>query len=253
MEFRDHRPYAPGDDVRHLDWNVFLRSGELAVKTFTREDAPEVLVILDRSASMGPAGSAQDGRSREIAAALLFLATSAGGTARLLVPEAAALRPVGAWSGLRESWNAVETVAGLPPPAGSPDPAAVDRVERRRGSPRFVAWVTDLLVEPIATRSFAAIAAAGQAACLFLVMAHDDAILDVPAGDAARLVDPESGREVVVESTAAWRAALTKARTDHVDSVLALAVEHGIRATTVVAHDAFETVVATALLGGRPW
>ena len=29
IEFADHREYAPGDDFRHLDWNIYARHGDL--------------------------------------------------------------------------------------------------------------------------------------------------------------------------------------------------------------------------------
>ena len=41
LEFRDHRDYEPGDDLRHLDWNVFARSDRLTVKQFHEEIADE--------------------------------------------------------------------------------------------------------------------------------------------------------------------------------------------------------------------
>jgi uncharacterized protein (DUF58 family) len=51
MEFAEVRAYEPGDDVRHIDWNVSARSSQLYVKTFTEERELTVFVIIDRSAS----------------------------------------------------------------------------------------------------------------------------------------------------------------------------------------------------------
>ncbi|MSR75107.1 MAG: DUF58 domain-containing protein [Planctomycetes bacterium] len=50
--FREHRAYSVGDDPRRLDWNVYLRLGELLVKEHEAEEAPRLLLVLDRSASM---------------------------------------------------------------------------------------------------------------------------------------------------------------------------------------------------------
>ena len=36
-EFQEHRPYAPGDDLRRIDWLAFARSGAPVVKTFRAE------------------------------------------------------------------------------------------------------------------------------------------------------------------------------------------------------------------------
>jgi uncharacterized protein (DUF58 family) len=52
VEFEELRPYAPGDEVRSIDWNATARSGEPWVKRFREERAHTVLVLLDVSASM---------------------------------------------------------------------------------------------------------------------------------------------------------------------------------------------------------
>ena len=53
LEFREHRRYLPGDDVRHLDWAAFARTDVPTVRVFREEVAREVSVWLDGSASMG--------------------------------------------------------------------------------------------------------------------------------------------------------------------------------------------------------
>jgi uncharacterized protein (DUF58 family) len=52
VEFRDHRTYAPGDDIRYIDWNVYLRLDELVIKEFEAEEHLNVAIVVDRSASM---------------------------------------------------------------------------------------------------------------------------------------------------------------------------------------------------------
>src|SRR5690349_12628315 len=50
--FRGHRPYAWGDDVQHIDWNVTARQGWPFVKTFDADRATTVLLLIDASASL---------------------------------------------------------------------------------------------------------------------------------------------------------------------------------------------------------
>lgn len=52
LEFQDYRPYAPGDDLRHVDWAAYARSEMLAVRLYREEVAPRVDVVLDVSRSM---------------------------------------------------------------------------------------------------------------------------------------------------------------------------------------------------------
>ncbi|MEN0063771.1 MAG: DUF58 domain-containing protein [Myxococcota bacterium] len=52
QEFADHRPYVPGDDLRHLDWHLYGRLDTLWVKLFEAEDDQVVQCLVDASASM---------------------------------------------------------------------------------------------------------------------------------------------------------------------------------------------------------
>ena len=53
LEFQDRRTYHAGDDVRHLDWRAFARTGDLTVKLYREELLPRMDLLLDTSASMG--------------------------------------------------------------------------------------------------------------------------------------------------------------------------------------------------------
>ena len=52
LEFQDYRPYAAGDDLRHVDWAAYARSELLAVRLYREEVAPRIDLVLDRSRSM---------------------------------------------------------------------------------------------------------------------------------------------------------------------------------------------------------
>ncbi len=51
VEFADHRPYAPGDDFRFIDWNVFFRTEQLFLKLFEEEEDLHIYILLDCSGS----------------------------------------------------------------------------------------------------------------------------------------------------------------------------------------------------------
>ncbi|MHC4908555.1 MAG: DUF58 domain-containing protein [Planctomycetota bacterium] len=52
IEFRDYRPYAPGDDLRAIDWNIYLRLGRIVLRLFEElEDLP-IYLVPDLSRSM---------------------------------------------------------------------------------------------------------------------------------------------------------------------------------------------------------
>ncbi len=52
VEFADFRQYVPGDDLRHIDWNILGRLDKLFIKIFREEEDLSLHIILDASASM---------------------------------------------------------------------------------------------------------------------------------------------------------------------------------------------------------
>jgi uncharacterized protein (DUF58 family) len=53
LEFADYRNYAPGDDLRGVDWNIYGRMERLFMRIFLEEEDLGLLVLVDGSASMG--------------------------------------------------------------------------------------------------------------------------------------------------------------------------------------------------------
>ncbi len=52
QEFAEYRMYSPGDDLRHVDWNVYARTGRAYLKRYKGETNTKVTVLLDLSKSM---------------------------------------------------------------------------------------------------------------------------------------------------------------------------------------------------------
>ncbi len=51
VEFADHRPYVVGDDLRHIDWNIYARLDRLFMKLFLEEEDLSLHLVLDASGS----------------------------------------------------------------------------------------------------------------------------------------------------------------------------------------------------------
>jgi uncharacterized protein (DUF58 family) len=56
VDFADHRPYVPGDDLRHLDWKVLGRADRLVLKRYEAETDLGCILAVDGSGSMAYAG-----------------------------------------------------------------------------------------------------------------------------------------------------------------------------------------------------
>ncbi|MCP4170639.1 MAG: DUF58 domain-containing protein [Fuerstiella sp.] len=57
VEFVEHRDYHPGDELRHIDWRAFGKTGRYYVKEFENETNLRAQIMVDVSGSMSYAGS----------------------------------------------------------------------------------------------------------------------------------------------------------------------------------------------------
>jgi uncharacterized protein (DUF58 family) len=71
LEFADHRPYAAGDDFRHIDWKAYKRLNRLLLRLFDEERDLPIYLMLDVSRSM--AEPAKFDMARRLAAALCYI------------------------------------------------------------------------------------------------------------------------------------------------------------------------------------
>lgn len=102
VEFDDYRPYSRGDDLRHLDWNVYARFDRFVLKLFREEEDQTLHLYLDASASMLAGGGSAGG-----------LIGSQAGTTKLIA--AGRLTLALASIGLMQQNRVVVTVLGVPP------------------------------------------------------------------------------------------------------------------------------------------
>jgi uncharacterized protein (DUF58 family) len=109
-EFQEHRPYAPGDDLRRIDWLAFARSGTPVVKTFRAEEDVVVRLLLDASASLDFGNPKKIEVSRRLAAALAYLALGDSERVQLLVSGDKSTRGLSAVSEPRRGRGALHRV-----------------------------------------------------------------------------------------------------------------------------------------------
>ena len=87
IEFAEHKEYAPGDDIRHIDWKAVGRVGRYYVKRFEDETEMRTFLLVDASASMGyhRRGVSKLAYASYLAAALGYLLAQQGDPAGLLL------------------------------------------------------------------------------------------------------------------------------------------------------------------------
>ena len=77
QEFAEYRAYTPGDDLRHVDWNLFARTERCYLKRYRGETNSQLTILLDASNSMEYSSGTPIKKmdyARFIAASLFYLA-----------------------------------------------------------------------------------------------------------------------------------------------------------------------------------
>lgn len=86
LQFREHQVYAPGDDVRFIDWKLSARTGHVYVKTFEEDRNVEICVLLDisKTSFYGSRGVSKLQMALEICGLLFILAGKTQDNVRII-------------------------------------------------------------------------------------------------------------------------------------------------------------------------
>lgn len=201
VEFAEHRPYIPGDDLRYLDWRIAARADRWVVKQFEEETNARAMIALDVSASMqwtgDPARLTKLAWAERLAAAMALLLLRQRDAVGLVRFDEG-LRDVVLPRSQRMQWRRL--VAAFTQPGGGRESnirealIAAGKLVRRPG---FVVLISDLLVEPEPVAdAVRALRARGHEVLVLHVM--DPAELEFPGQGEAMYRDPESGLEAPV-------------------------------------------------------
>ena len=221
LEIESYRPYAPGDDLRHLDWTAMARLDVLLTRRFTAEREVRVHLLIDASASMGvPARDGKLAVARELAMALAWMA--------LTTNDAVRIARIGGDAGpaLRRASSARRVAALLCDlaPSGQLDlGAALAAYAHRHREPGAIFVVSDFMTEPESVeRGVQALRARRSEVVLVQVLGRGE--LD-PARDLAHgvLADVESGATHPIVLTAAVRSRYDALLAAHLAAIRAVA------------------------------
>jgi uncharacterized protein (DUF58 family) len=115
VEFAEHREYAQGDDIRHVDWKVWSKTDKYYVKQYEEETNLLTYVLLDTSESMGYASGPQVSKlmyAEWVAAALAYMVIQQQDSVGLATFDDQVrryLRPSGQPSHLKELFHVMDT------------------------------------------------------------------------------------------------------------------------------------------------
>ncbi len=231
VEFSSHREYAPGDDPKHVNWQLFARSRRLYVKEYSAETNMNVYLLLDVSGSMECANA---GRSKlhygsALAAALAHLALKQHDAVGLtLFADAIVghLPPRAKSHQLDDILCAIAATPARPPSDASKALHQTAELATRRG---LVVIISDLFDEvPAIVQGLEHLRFRNHEVLMFQVLAPWER--DLPLEGTIRFHDLETGQEIVTQADGIqqayrrafsdWRSALdAECRTRGIDRV----------------------------------
>ena len=231
------RRYVLGDDVRRIDWAVTARTLETHVRDAVAERELETTLVVDLSGSMSYGTAHWEKRELAVstAAAFAHLATGPGDRLGAVVAGTTGLRRVPPRSG-RTATLALLHALLTSPRGDAPGPGlgaalrAVADPPRRRG---LVVVVSDLL-DPEGWRD--PLARLAQRHDVVVAEVVDPRELALPDVGVLRLVDPQTGREVEVQTRSRalrerYAAAAAEQRAEHARLVRGAGAGHVVLRT----------------------
>jgi uncharacterized protein (DUF58 family) len=200
MEFSEVREYQAGDEVRTIDWNVTARMRRLYVKRFVEERELTVLLIVDCSGSsrFGTGERDKQAVAAELAAVLALTATRNNDRVGLILCSDHPEHVVPPRKGRRHALRIVRDVLAWPSTSrGTNLAVALEYAARALSHHAIVFVISDFVTPPIERE----LKIMSQRHDLVAVVLDDPGERALPDIGVARLVDPETGRLIEVDTS----------------------------------------------------
>jgi uncharacterized protein (DUF58 family) len=202
VEFSEHKEYAPGDEIRHIDWRAFAKLDKYYVKRFEMETNLRALLLVDASGSMA--------YGRGAMTKLQYAAVCAGALAYLLSRQGDQVALClagdrGTWAGVRDflpfassPTHVQELLRMLEAGQGSGPtllPEAIDFAAEKAGRRALVIVLSDLF--DATERSIPALKMLrSRRHDVLVLMTHDPEELEFPFDDPTRFLSMEDDRQI---------------------------------------------------------
>jgi uncharacterized protein (DUF58 family) len=199
MEFSEVRTYIEGDDVRSIDWNVTARMGQPYVKKHVEERELTVMLLVDASMSghFGSVDRFKDEIGVELCALLAFSAIKNNDRVGLIIFTSEVEKYIPPKKGRNHVLRVIrELLYFRPKKTGTDIAAALSYLNRVLTKKSVVFCVSDF----IAAGYEAAMRVAGRRHDLVAVSITDPREKNLPDIGLVELIDPETGKAMLVDS-----------------------------------------------------
>ncbi|MCS6775179.1 MAG: DUF58 domain-containing protein [Chloroherpetonaceae bacterium] len=244
VEFADYREYVPGDDLRHVDWNLAARLDRLFVKLFVEEEDLLLALLIDASQSMDFGNPTKFQCAIPIAATLGYIALTNYDRVRVHLYAGPQEPPLPAQRG-RSGIIPFLRYLGQLRPTGSARFAAFLRRYAADTPHRGLAVVLSDCLTPDWPEGLKALLARGHQVALIHILAPEE-IMPQVTGD-LRIIDSETGQALEISITPAVLARYRESLNAFRARVERFCHQHGVQYLHLTSDTPVETVILRAL------
>ncbi len=207
VEFRQHRPYVQGDEIRRLDWKIFGRTDRFYIREFDEETNLRATIVLDASGSMGYRG--QKGvlkfdYARKLAASLAYLLMSQQDAVGLITFDSKVRDVIPCRTKITHLHMMLETMVKTEPGKDTSLAPVLESLAQRLKRRGLVILISDFFDDPTALlRSIGVLRKKGHEIIALQLWDRDE--IDFPFGNWARFENLENGDDFLLLDPATIR------------------------------------------------
>ena len=207
VEFRQHRPYVQGDEIRRLDWKIFGRTDRFYIREFDEETNLRATVVLDASGSMGYRG--QKGvlkfdYARKLAASLAYLLMSQQDAVGLITFDTKVRNIIPCRTKITHLHLLLETMVKTEPGSDTSLAPVIESLAQRLKRRGLVILISDFFDDPAALlQSIGILRKKGHEVIAMQLWDRDE--IDFPFGNWARFENLENNDDFLLLDPATIR------------------------------------------------
>lgn len=207
VEFRQHRPYVQGDEIRRLDWKVFGRSDRFYIREYDEETNLRATVVLDASGSMnyrGQKGVLKFDYARKLAASLAYLLMSQQDAVGLVTFDSKVREILPCRTKITHLHLLLETLVKTEPGKDTSLAPVIESLAQRLKRRGLVILISDFFDDPVALlKAVGVLRRKGHEIIALQLWDRDE--IDFPFGNWARFENLENNDEFLLLDPATIR------------------------------------------------
>ncbi|HYF34229.1 MAG TPA: DUF58 domain-containing protein [Prosthecobacter sp.] len=207
VEFRQHRPYVQGDDIRRLDWKIFGRADRFYIREYDEETNLRATLVLDASGSMnyrGQKGVLKFDYARKLAAAMAYLLMSQQDAVGLITFDSKIREFIPNRTRITHLHHVLETMVKTEPGKDTALAPVLESLAQRLKRRGLVILISDFFEDPAAIlKAIGVLRKKGHEIIAMQLWDRDE--LEFPFGQWSRFENLENNEEFLLLDPAAVR------------------------------------------------